>query len=198
MKKKVVEPAKPALVIPSQTALVAASGGPPALTVKQVAHFADQMAQLEQEIGIQEVLLKTMNERLRVMKQVTVPLAMQEAQVKALTLPDGRQVEIEDFLAANITKEDLPAALAWLRKNKAGSIIKNDFKVSLKKGEEPLAKKIEAALKKLKVPFARSASVNYQTLQAFVKEKMQAGMALPPEIKVVSVPTAVVHQPKEK
>lgn len=184
-----------ALVIPSQAQLTAA--GPNPLTVRQLSDLATQVIQLEDEIAAQSLLLQTLNERLRILKTSTIPSALDEAGVKAMTLPNGFEVEVQEFLAANIKKEDEPRAFAWLRANKAGALIKNEFKVKLGKGDDTIAKKLVAACKKLKIPIERKESVHYQTLQAFVREKLQAGKALPPEINVTKVPTATIHRPKE-
>lgn len=188
-------PAKKGVVIPSQAQLVAAVPAS-ALTVKQLSDLAAQMMKLEDEIATDEAALAAKKERLRTYAVSMLPTAMDEAGVKAMELPGGVKVEVSDFLAANITQENRPGAFSWLRKNKLGAVIKNAIVVKFGKGDDGKVKKYVAFLKKAKIAFERKEEVHYQTLQALVRERMQAGKDLPPEINVVKVPTAVIKRPK--
>lgn len=199
-------PAKPPLQIPTQAALTA--GGPGQVTINQVSEAVKQLVAIEAEILMQTTLLEKLNERKRILRQSTLPSVLESAGVKSVTLPGGETVVVEDFIAANITKENEAAAFKWLRANKAGALIKNEFKLSMGKGTDAFAKEVLKAitalnkkLAKKKLPeisVAKKASVNWQTLQAFVKEKLSAGKALPAEINVTRVPTASIIYPKEE
>jgi len=186
---------KTPLVIP--TAAQLASVAPPSqVTVKELSDLAAQMMRLEDEIRDLEAQLVTKKEKLRMYAQSLLPTSMDAAQVKALTLPDGAIIQVEDFLAANIKKENEAAAFAWLRKNKLDALIKNEIKVKFGKGEDKLVSEYEKFLKKKGIAFERKAAVNWQTLQAFVRERIRAGKDLPPVIEVNRVPTATIKRPK--
>jgi hypothetical protein len=166
------------------------------VTVKELSDLAAQMMRLEDEIRDLEAQLVTKKEKLRMYAQSLLPTSMDAAQVKALTLPDGAIIQVEDFLAANIKKENEAAAFAWLRKNKLDALIKNEIKVKFGKGEDKLVSEYEKFLKKKGIAFERKAAVNWQTLQAFVRERIRAGKDLPPVIEVNRVPTATIKRPK--
>lgn len=199
MKKQAAPPKAPPktpIQIPSQAELLA-EFGTPKLTVEQIATLAARQVAKEAEIAQAEAHLKMLKEDLAKIANGLLPTAFDEAGIKEIVLPNGNKVVVNDILTANIIEENLAKAFAWLRANKAGAIIKNKFEVSLGKGQDKIAKALTAACKKLKIPVTRKESVNWQTLQAFVRERMQAGKALPPEINVTKVPTAKVIPPKE-
>lgn len=197
---------KPPLVIPTQAQLNAA--GISRVTVEQVAQAVTQATQIEEAIAKHMKRVDELTAALNLIKVSLIPSVFESAGVKAITLPDGTIVEVKDFIAANIKKDDEAKAFQWLRANKAGAIIKNEFRIVLGKGQDAISKEIakfvDGLNKKLKkkgeeqIPYSRKPSVNWQTLQAFVKEKLQAGKALPPEINITKVPTAYINHPKEK
>lgn len=190
----------------------APSLGPNALGV--VADMAGQILTLDNEIA---ALLAAVEEkqvaRAKLAKE-QLPETMLEMKVKNVTLDNGAVVSIKEFLSASIpaetTIENAPPeeqprlrqkrekALAWLRKVKAGHIIKHEIRASIPKGEEALLKRVMAAMKKLKVAVTDKEAVHAGTLASFIRERKAQGAAIPDGvIDIYEGREAVIKLPKE-
>lgn len=180
------------LIIPTAASLGAISVH--ALT--DVRLLAQRQMGIEDEIAELNTQLSALAARLKQVKEEDLPLAFMAAGIKAITLADGSEVTVKDFLTGNIKEENSAAALAWLRLNKFGSLIKNTVKVAFGKGDDKKAKALAAFLKKEKVTYERREGVHPQTLQAFIRESLRVGRNLPPSIEVHSVPTTKIDRPK--
>lgn len=88
--------------------------------------------------------------------------------------------ELKPYYHANIPKDGEDEAFAWLEKNKHGDLIKTKIIVEMGRGDRALAKKVEAALKKLKVPYSSTLGVPWNTLTAFVREQIEQRQTTPP------------------
>lgn len=134
---------------------------------------------LDLEIEGVEERLKKLKEDRRKMEYETLPELFLEAGVPSITLAaDGNRpaavYECKPHYYANISAEWEPArreeGFALLRTKKLDALIKNKFTVQLGKGEGEKAKKLETALRKLKLPFDKSQAVPWASLTAAVRE----------------------------
>lgn len=190
----ITPPPKPPLVIPSAASLQVTT----VQAMTDIRLIAWRQVKLEDQLAELMLQVADVSAKLKQVKEVDLPLALEAAGLEAVTLSDGWQVLVKDFLTANIKEENAAAAFKWLRDNKFGSLIKNTIKVALGKGDDKLAKALAAFMKKQKIPYERREAVHPQTLQAFVRESLREGRNLPPSIEVVSVPTTKIVRPKEK
>lgn len=181
------------LTIPTAASLTA---GATPQNIKVISDLALRQMQLEDQITRDSEAVARLSAQLYKLKTEDIPTAMQEAGVKAVTLPDGSKVEVEDFVTGNIKEENRAEAFAWLRKNKLGSIIKRQVSLAFGMGEDRQAKELVALLKKKKYVFAQKEDIHTQTLRAFVRERLREGKALPPQIDVTTVPTTTIKRKK--
>jgi hypothetical protein len=138
-----------------------------------------------------EAVLARLNEYLKDVTERQLPLVLKEVQMRDFTLMDGSRVVLEEFVAAGIKKANKPKAYAWLEETGRGDLIKHVITISFGKGEDAWARKFMADLekRKKKVAAERKDDVNFQTLNAFVREQVAMLRAkgvdpyLPPDAK---------------
>lgn len=188
------------LNIPSQTDLQNMPGAKEAPAMKKALREIEVLAQrqisMEDELRGIMVTADDLNKRLFRLKTIDLPTAMKTAGTKGLVLTDGTKVDVKDMVVGNIKAENEVKAFAWFRKNGFGSLIKNMIKAAFGMGDDKKAAMLKKFLLTKKIPFEENEGVNRNTLCAFVRERLQAGKELPPEIDVTSVPTAVITRVK--
>ena len=134
---------------------------------------------LDQEITELEELLSKKKIARRNMEREVLPTLFLEAGVPLLGLDaKGNQpactYELKEYYYANISAEWEESrredGFECLEKMKLGDLIKNNIEVNFGRGEDKISKKVQAALKKLKVPFTIKRKVQWNTLTSAVKE----------------------------
>ena len=128
-----------------------------------------------------ERVLKAAQDQVKALEQNRLPLLMDEAQQKLLVTTDGWQVSRDEIVRASISKDNLPAGVAWLNKNGHGSIVKRSVTVLFGRGEEQRAAEAIDVLREHKMEPEEAMSVNAQTLSALVRELLKEGKELPNE-----------------
>jgi hypothetical protein len=165
--------------------------------VKAIVDLARDMYKLHTEI---ETLSKQVAEKVKQfneMQMVTLPERMATSGLSSFTLGNGYTVSVKDFISASVPTEtqineaDGPEkaalsnrrkkALEWLRKNKAGDLVKNKLTAEFGKGANAEAKKFFKMIEKAGYQAKCEESVNYQTLNSFIKEQLKAGVDIPSE-----------------
>lgn len=168
----------------------------------------DQLARITTE-GIRLIELtkqsETFAEQSKVAKQdaykiatEVLPSLMDEAGIKMVGLADDFTLTREEQVFANVTKDNMSEACAWLEKSGHGSIIKNEFVIPVEKGDTKAMKLIRKLLKANKIPFEESMGVHPKTLEAFVKESVEEGRTLPAFIGSHIVPVVKLKAAKKK
>lgn len=147
--------------------------------VRQVLRDARDAERLKADL---EERLKTVNENVFKLKHVTLPDLFDEVGIDKLGLPaEGNlpayDTELKPYYKAAILADWEPErrqkAFDYLDRVKAGDLIKSVYIVALPRGNRAIAKKVQAALKKLKVEFTTDLSVPWNTLTAWVKESIE-------------------------
>lgn len=154
--------------------------------------LVDKGEELEKLCSEADVLLRKLdakNEQIRVLQTETIPDMMKSLNLKDLTLMSGASISLVDIIKASITDEHREEAHRWLREHNHGDIIKNNLTLSFGKGEDDYAAKITDDLLQMRreglVKFGdlvQKEAVHYQTLQAFVKQRLAAGEEFPNEL----------------
>lgn len=139
--------------------------------------------------------------------QKTLPDMCQAVGLRGLTLEaEGNvpayAVTVQPHYYANIAadweEERRDAALRWIEKKGEGDMIKSVLTVELGRGTSALQKKVTAALRKLRVPFASKRTVPHQTLTAWVREEYRKGRPLGDQDReVIGATVGVVATLKE-
>jgi hypothetical protein len=147
--------------------------------VNRALSLMDIVAQLEET-------LKAHKADLHKLITMTLPDALAAAGTLSLTTTAGVSVSVRDFVNGSLPKgEDHPAeraaAFLWLVNNGGKDIIKTTITCALGRGDYAQAAKIKAAIEKLKLGYVEKEDVHPMTLQAFARERLKAGKAVPLE-----------------
>jgi hypothetical protein len=133
--------------------------------------------------------LSAVERRIAEVEQRELPDLFDVAKIRTLGLEaEGNmpavRIDVRPFYHANISPNWPPErrarAFGWLEAEGHGDMIKNEFRVSLGRGEEKAAKRLEAALAKLGVEYVRNKGVQWNVLTAFVREQVEKHNAAPP------------------
>jgi hypothetical protein len=166
--------------------------------IAEVIQLAQEMYRLEREIGQDLIALKHKQDRYAALEMTILPEAMSAASMHSYALgASGWSIDVDDFVRGSIPsqtaidKADGPdrellvnrrtEALTWLRRNKADSLIKNTLTAEFGKGQDKAAKKFTAEIEKAGYPAKCEETVNFQTLNKFLKEEIEKGTQVPVE-----------------
>ena len=147
--------------------------------LKQVSILANTQRELENKIKQQEEELKETKRQLKQVSEVDIPEALAESGLSEIKLTDGTKVSVQQFYSASIPKDKVDEALAWLRDNGHGDLIKNTISVDFGKGEDEAAGKLKQHLVGQGNSYTDKTGVHSQTLRAFAREQVEKGQNLP-------------------
>lgn len=143
--------------------------------------LADKFEEASTTVEMLEAELAVAKENLRRVGEHEIPSLM-DGMRGSLTLPDGREVSVREKTRANISKENKPVAYSWMESRGYGSIIRNRIIVDLPAGQEKLALEIARELELRRVAAKLEKSIPWQTLDAFVRERLQEGEPIPLDV----------------
>lgn len=129
-----------------------------------------------------EVNLHEAKERARVLREETIPSAMQELGLERLTLDTGQTVTVKQDVYASIPNDNKPAAYSWLEDHGYGGLVKTEVSVQYGKGELEDAKLMASWLVDKGVNPSLTQNVHAQTLKAFLREQLAGGYDVPLEL----------------
>lgn len=191
------------------TAEVEASAGPTDAEIAIVRDTAEKAMSLTMEIARLNDELERANAGLKLLLEATLPNAMIAARLEAWPIANGSQYVLNKMVAGSITKENLPAAHAWLEEHGHGDMIKRKITIQFGRDQVSWAKKFLADCRKRKTPLNMETNewVEPMTLGAFVREqeKLAVAEARDPEelipsnlFSVFRLTYAKLVEPKEK
>lgn len=148
----------------------------------EVSDLASKQLELENQIQLAEDSLKRLVEiHTRISTQL-LPAALRAYNLSEIKMADGSQVTIQKIVKASIPKPRESEAFLWLETAGHGDLIKHVVSANFGKGEEEAARIAIKALQESGVHANDKRSVHPQTLGAFVREQLDAGVALPHDI----------------
>lgn len=160
--------------------------GPSDAQVVQLRELAVEMEKLEDFIKKCEKLGKEAKERLKRLSEETLPNKMTELGVPGIDISGSRRVEIQPIVAAKMPKKEEPElygrSVDWLNRHDLGDIVKREVVASVGKDSEEETKRIIAEITRItngQVAVFERTDVNYQTLNATLKEQNRKGLPLP-------------------
>jgi hypothetical protein len=156
-------------------------------TLKDLIFAAKKQQSLENQILSLEDGLKTIKEQLNYQRYEIVPGMMQELGINSFELDNGYKVSIKDEYYAKIPEAFQYKCFEWLRKNELDGIIKTAVSLNFGKGEDKEAQELLDWLSANGLAPVVKETVHPQTLKAFVKERMSAGLELPVDFFGASV-----------
>lgn len=142
--------------------------------------FADQHEACLSLIERLEEQLKEAKDNLKRIDEVEIPTLLDGIQGK-INLPDGRIIEVSEKIRGNIGGDKKLPALNWLNKNGHGNLIKRKFVIEFNRDEEEKAKEFEKELREAaeEFNFKTELGVHWQTLDAFIRERLAEGDDIP-------------------
>jgi hypothetical protein len=161
-----------------------------------ISNLVNEQLQAEADVANAEAALARAQARLKDVAEVRLPTAMEEAGLEELKTPTGLKVSIKEDVRAAITKDNEQSAHQWLRDNGNAGLIKREVKVPFGRGQDALAEKLYEELAEKFEGVTDKASVNVQTLGAFVREQLKEGRVLPESISVYRQRVAKIALPK--
>lgn len=123
----------------------------------------------------------------------TIPDALLDVGVREIKTAAGDTVVLKSVVAGSIPAQSTAArdpavmqlrnkALAWLRKNDLGDIIKTTVSVAFGKGEDKQAQQLAEQLRKRKMAAELAEAVHPQTLNKILRERFEAGKPIPQDL----------------
>jgi len=148
--------------------------------LSQLSALAERQAAAQAKVADLEAQLNKAKEELRDIAERQVPELMDRIGIDEFKTTTGLKIKIDETIRASIPKAKAPLALAWLKQNGHGSLIKRVVSVTFGRGED---EKAEQLLKKLNdelhLEAEDNSSVHPSTLAAFVREKLRNGEEVP-------------------
>lgn len=166
-----------------------------------VARLARRQLDLEAVVAAAEEELKRQQKALFDVRCLELPEALSACGLSKVTLSTGEVVEVRTEYYCSLTGQYRAPAIAWLQANGLTSIITQDVIASFGKDE---SKKAAALLKLLGtkrfkgVPAKLQENVNTATFKALVREKIEAGEAVPVDELGVTVQDAAKITPPRR
>jgi len=138
-------------------------------------------ALVEADAGVDEAegALKDAKERARVLREETIPAAMQEMGLEEVKLETGQKISIKQDVYASIPAASKGQAYDWLNEHGFGGLIKVEVSTTFAKGEQDKAITLHTTLTNMGLQPDLDQSVHAQTLKAFLREQIAAGNNIP-------------------
>lgn len=145
--------------------------------------LATKASQIKSQIEEYESDIKQLKGRMNAILEDELPSLMKDGNISEFKLGNGKRVTLTEIVAASMPKDESAkqAFFDWLTAQDATDIIKTDVSVSFGKTEHNQAVSLAEDLKNRGYSVARKEGVHHQTLNSFLRERVQRGDNLPPE-----------------
>lgn len=150
--------------------------------LSQISALAAEQKSAELQVALAEDALATAKATLRDIAERRLPELMDAAEMAEFTTRDGIKVSVKEVIRASLPKGREMAAFEWLHTHEHEGLIKNEFKIPLGSGDMELAERLRAALQDLQVEFEQKRTIHPATLASFVREQLEAGVAIPLDV----------------
>lgn len=148
-------------------------------TLERLMILAESAKTLASEITEAEVKLEELKGKHVKLTRVRLPELMETLGLESFKLKSGEVIEIKESVNASITEENKPRAWEWLEEHHFDGIIKSAVALSFGKDELDKAKELVTKLADMGFYTELTRSVHPMTLKSFVKERLEAGDAIP-------------------
>lgn len=152
-----------------------AGEGPSDDKIHSISGLAHQYIKAEGEVDRLEKQLKAAKAHFDNIRDKLLPEALDNAQMKAFVLNDGRKVTVGDKYECSVPAKRKGEIIAKLRDDGHGDLISNVLSVEIDKGKDNMAAALEDEAKKLGFEPKRDESVNTGTLKALLKKRVEDG-----------------------
>jgi len=150
--------------------------------IQSLADQVETLESLNKDIETTEEKIKNLKKKADHISAEIIPTMMSEMGLSFLRLSDGSSLEVKTNYSANITQANKEKAFNWLRENNLGDIIKNEISVSFGRNEDTKAADYAELAKGNGFQPTQKLKVEPMTLKALVRERIEAGKAMPTEL----------------
>ena len=147
------------------------------ITLDDMSALARALLDADEAVEKAESALKTAKEHARVLREETIPAAMQELGLEELRLATGQRLRIQQDVYAAIPAAQKERAFEWLAGNGFGGLIKVDVRARYGKGDADAAVQLAHELRGRGLDATCEQNVHPQTLKAFLREQIASGAA---------------------
>lgn len=152
------------------------------ITLDEMTTLARALVDAESAVEEAEKALKHTKEGARILREETIPSAMQELGIEKLELSTGQKITIAQEVYASIPASSKDEAHRWLEANGFGGLIKVGVTTQYGKGERDEALQLFSELQVRGLNAKFDESVHAQTLKAFLREQISSGNKVPLEL----------------
>ena len=152
------------------------------ITLTALSALAAALIEAESACAAAEEALAAAKEKARFLREESLPSALQELGVEAITLDSGMKLAVKQEVYASIPAENKPGAFAWLNEHGYGGLIKLAVECEFGKGEQERAAALAESMREQGLSARVDESVHPQTLKAFLREQISKGAPVPLEL----------------
>jgi len=145
-----------------------------------LSQLANDQLEAEQNVEKSEEALKMAKLRLRDISEGQIPELMDKLQLEQFKTANGLQIVVATQVRASISKENMPKALEWLRERGHEKIVKHVIEVTPKSDGDAIS--LMRGLLDAGCQVEDKASIHWQTLGGFVREKLEKGEDVPMDL----------------
>lgn len=149
------------------------------ISLDDMAQLARALVDADAEIDRADQVLKDAKEAARVLREETIPSAMQEMGLEEVKLNTGQKISIKQEVYASIPAANKNQAYDWLNEHGFGGLIKVEVATQFAKGEQESAVTLLKTLQNMGLQPTLDQNVHAQTLKAFLKEQLAQGTNIP-------------------
>jgi len=159
--------------------------------LNEISVAVDSAVHLMRSIENLEEAVAGYKKELREIIENRIPNIMVSAGSKNFETIEGVKVELKDIVSATLPPDDdenearRKAAMAWLRKNGADSLIKVAIKAELNSKDKAALKVLLSEMKKLKVDYLAKESVNPISLSALMRKRIADAQPIPTDLMTI-------------
>jgi len=135
-----------------------------------VIDLSDTLVSLEIQIARAEENLSELKTAKKKVAEEHLPTMLETLGIDSLRLTNGKQIVINSFVDARIKDESV--AYDWLRSTNNSSIIKNEVKANLDRGNDAMVSQILNALQEMGVDASCKSTIHHATLKSFCRDAL--------------------------
>lgn len=149
------------------------------ISLEDMAQLARALVDADVEVDKADQALKDAKEAARMLREETIPSAMQEMGLEEVKLNTGQKISIKQEVYASIPAANKNQAYDWLNEHGFGGLIKMEVATQFAKGEQENAVTLLKTLQNMGLQPTLDQNVHAQTLKAFLKEQLARGTNIP-------------------
>lgn len=145
--------------------------------LSRLAELALNMRKLENDIEVTEVRLSVMKAELKKVSEDQIPSLMQEIGIDSITLSNGLKLSTKFFASGKVLDDSV---YDWFEKEGFADIVKSDLVVKTRRIEKQDLAPVKEAIRGAGLEYSEKDSIHWQTLSAFLRDRIEEGGSLPP------------------